>query len=191
MLHQELKEKMFYIDKNPVNMLNGFSYYTSGIIIGRRFENGIVKRYDVAYMNPWGIRIIDHRIPETIKITSADEKEWYQLYNLIHSERIKGKTVNNMKEKLVFRDKEKMESRGLEYYPTGIVESKHENDGSGKDYVVAYIDPFGSVNREWRSVDDIQIYKSDYWDELNHVIENEKENYFMMNSKIEVKERSK
>jgi len=56
----------------------------------------------------------------------------------------------------------------FQYHAAGIIEADYTEDGkgnpSGKDYVVAYISPWGDVQREWRSVDEIDVY---YPDEAN------------------------
>ena len=54
---------------------------------------------------------------------------------------------------------------GLEFYAAGIIESDYTKNGagssSGKDYAVAFINPWGEVERQWRSVDEIRIIKAD------------------------------
>lgn len=59
-------------------------------------------------------------------------------------------------------------TNGLPYYASGIIESDYTEDGkgrpSGKDFTVIFIDPWGNIQREWRSVDSIRIIEADEYD---------------------------
>lgn len=67
---------------------------------------------------------------------------------------------------------------GLPHYGAGIITEDFRKDGkstpSGKDFSVLYIDPWGSVNSEWRSMGEIRIItdadETDF-EMLSHAIE--------------------
>jgi len=57
---------------------------------------------------------------------------------------------------------------GLPYFAAGIIDLDLRIDSksspSGKDFVVVFINPWGTVSREWRAFDDIRIIKVDEYD---------------------------
>lgn len=65
--------------------------------------------------------------------------------------------------RLKFTDKSSGENytNGIEYFAVGlVVECNMENgtpNGSGKDYAVEYIDPFGCHHYTWRAADEIEV----------------------------------
>jgi len=60
---------------------------------------------------------------------------------------------------LKFIDKNKSANlhHGIEFYAVGLVTVDYKPSGSGKDYLVSYIDPFGSLCHEWRAKDEITV----------------------------------
>lgn len=76
---------------------------------------------------------------------------------------------NKMYRFFIDTDCESNLENGLPYYAAGLIESDYTNDGkgsvSGKDFVVAFIDPWGDIQREWRAINEIRIIEaseSDY-----------------------------
>ncbi|MFP3637629.1 hypothetical protein [Paraburkholderia sp. SIMBA_054] len=64
--------------------------------------------------------------------------------------------------KFIDRDKRANLSDGIEFFAVGLIVANHMVNGvtptgSGKDYAVEYIDPFGVYNFEWRAQEDIEI----------------------------------
>ncbi|AFH14891.1 hypothetical protein LU11_gp360 [Pseudomonas phage Lu11] len=50
---------------------------------------------------------------------------------------------------------------GVSYYAVGLIVqdfSTSATPGSGKDYAVMYIDPWGNLQQEWRATDEIEIF---------------------------------
>lgn len=60
------------------------------------------------------------------------------------------------------------QEHSLPYYAAGIIEEDYRKDGhktdSGKDFAVIYIDPWGEVQREWRSIDEIEMIEASFED---------------------------
>ena len=86
--------------------------------------------------------------------------------------RIPSVTLNAMNEPgrtifAFFRDKasDGMDSDGLIYQPAGIITDKYGSGcPSGKDYVVAFIDPVTlRIQRQWRSESEIEILPVEEW----------------------------
>lgn len=54
---------------------------------------------------------------------------------------------------------------GIRFYASGLVLENHMVDDaatpSGKDYAVAYIDPWGELQFEWRAQKDVHVYAID------------------------------
>jgi len=70
---------------------------------------------------------------------------------------------------------------GIEYYAVGLIDGDYTDNGkpsgSGKDYAVVYINPWGEVEREWRAKDEIKIVdidESDYENLKRSIKEREK-----------------
>jgi len=72
---------------------------------------------------------------------------------------------------------------GLPYFATGLIEQdwriNKTSSPSGKDFAVAFIDPWGIVNRAWRAFDDIRIIEVDEYDfeKLKQYIESHENQY--------------
>ena len=63
--------------------------------------------------------------------------------------------------KFIDKDKGGNLNHGVEFFAVGLVVSEYLDNKSGKDIVVEFIDPWGNLHTEWRSVDEVVITEID------------------------------
>jgi hypothetical protein len=70
-----------------------------------------------------------------------------------------------MRKRFIDRDHQPNYDKGVSYYASGLVDEDYTiggvGSGSGKDYSVTYIDPFGACLSEWRSVGEVDLFDID------------------------------